>query len=328
MLRVPLGVWPTAVQRADRLSSVLGGSGGDLWIKRDDLSGFSWGGNKVRTVEFLLAAAKAQEATDIVLAGGPSSNFAALMAAGARVCGLGVHQVSYGEEPDHDVAALSVGRSLGTKVVFTGSTDRSEMEVVAERYAADLLAKGARPYVVPRGGATAIGALGFFLAGEEIEAQTTDDQPVTIILPLGSGGSTAGLLAGLCLSQRPWRVHAISVSRDPASIQGAIVEKAIRSAELRGVSLAAEQITDRLLIHDGRDPGFGKVSKEQQELMSEITSATGLLVDPTYNAKALWWLSNQRREGRFADLPLLYWHTGGALGVIDHIRSLERTQPK
>ena len=325
MLRVHLGAWPTPVQRADRLGSALGGAG-ELWIKRDDLSGFSWGGNKVRAVEYLLADAQAGGATDIVLAGGPSSNFAALMAAGARVVGLGVHQISYGSEPDHDVAALVAGRTMGSQVLFTGSDDRSTMESFAAKYGAELEDGGAHPYVVPRGGASTIGALGFYAAGEEIEAQSTDGQPTTIVLPLGSGGSTAGLVAALCSSQRPWRVHAISVSRDPSSMMEVISDTAVRCAALHGVSLQPAHVAERLVIHDGRDPGFGRVSPEQRERMAEITSATGLLVDPTYNAKALAWLSTARNDFGLGDVPLLYWHTGGALGAIDHARFLERTQ--
>jgi len=303
----------------------LGGDG-ELWIKRDDLSGFSWGGNKVRAVEYLLADAQAKEATDIVLAGGPSSNFAALMAAGARAVGLGVHQISYGSEPDHLVAALAAGRAMGSHVTFTGSADRSTMEPFAAQYGADLEDSGARPYVVPRGGASTIGALGFYAAGEEVDAQTTDGQPVTIVLPLGSGGSTAGLVAALCSSPRPWQVHAISVSREPASITETVIDTAVRCAALHGVSLLPAQVAERLEIHDGRDPGFGKVSLEQRDLMAELTAATGLLVDPTYNAKALAWLSAARNDGGLGDVPLLYWHTGGALGAIDHARSRERIQ--
>lgn len=323
--RVRLGVWPTAIHQEDRLGSVLGASEGDVWIKRDDLSGFSWGGNKVRSIEFLLGSALAEEATDIVLAGGPSSNFAALMAAGARAVGLNVHQFSYEEEPDTPVAGLTFGRQMGATVFFTGSDDRSEMETAAESYGAQLMSEGARPYLVPRGGASTVGALGFYAAAQELQAQAGPEMPTTIVLPLGSGGSTAGLVAGLCGSDRPWRVHAVSVSRDPASFKGAIVDKAVACAALYGVAIDQTEVDQRLEVHDGRDPGFARTTSEQRELMADVTATTGLLVDPTYNSKALFWLRAAISAGRFSGHPVLYWNTGGALGAIDHMGSLGRT---
>ncbi|MFN3256385.1 MAG: 1-aminocyclopropane-1-carboxylate deaminase/D-cysteine desulfhydrase [Ilumatobacter sp.] len=331
--RVDLGSWPTVLERASRLGTVLDCD--ELWLKRDDLSGFSWGGNKVRTVEYLLGDALARGATEIVLAGGPSSNFAALMAAGARSVGLGVHQISYGREPDHDVAALVEGRRLGTNVVFTGSPDRSAMEDVAERHAADRSRAGQVPYLVPRGGASDVGALGFFAAARELEAQVVAEQsaagtsgvgrvPSAVVIPLGSGGSVAGLVAGLCLSTREWLVHAVSVSRDPESITEPIVNTSIRCAALVGVTLRPDEIFARLQIHDGRAPGFGEVSAAQQALMGEVTGATGLLVDPTYNAKAMAWMRDANRRDTLGGQPAIYWHTGGALGAFDHSRVLER----
>ncbi len=322
--RVQLGLWPTAVHRDDQLGSVLGASDGQLWLKRDDLSGFSWGGNKVRSIEFLLGAALAENATDIVLAGGPSSNFAALMAAAARTVGLSVQQFSYGVEPNGFVAGLMFGRSMGARVIFTGSNDRSMMDIAAERYCAEATIAGARPYRIPRGGASPVGALGFYAAAEELDGQAHVDLPTTIVLPLGSGGSTAGLVAGFCSSTRPWRVYAISVSRDPTGIEDTIIETAIACAGLHGKSIDPAEVSSRLEVCDGRDPGFGKVSSEQRSLMAEVTSATGLPVDPTYNAKALAWLKAAFRAGTFSSLPVLYWNTGGALGAIDHMGALGR----
>lgn len=327
--RVQLGSWPTPLERAPRLGSVLDCIG--LWVKRDDQSGFSWGGNKVRTVEFLLGDALARGATEVVLSGGPSSNFAALMSAGARSVGLDVHQISYGCEPDYDVAALVEGRRHGARVVFTGSSDRALMEDVAARYAADRSRAGHVPYVVPRGGASDVGALGFFAAAREIDAQVDVTEQIggtdvahTIVMPLGSGGSVAGLVAGLCSSRRRWRVHAVSVSRDPETIAEPIVNTAIRCAALAGATIRPEQVLERLDIHDGRSPAFGQVLPHQRRLMTDVTRTTGLLVDPTYNAKALAWMRSANRSGSIGAPPAIYWHTGGALGALDHARSPER----
>lgn len=319
--RISLGSWPTPLERAPDLGALLGNP--DLWIKRDDLSGFSWGGNKVRAAEFLLADALAQGATELVLAGGPSSNFAAIMAAAGKSIGIDVHQVSYGCEPEGPVAALAASREAGAQVSFTGATDRSLMEEVTSRLAVERATAGQIPYVVPRGGASDVGALGFLAAAHELDLQADEigDMPTAIVLPLGSGGSAAGLVAGLCTSRRDWHVHAVSVSRDPEAIEHDLVNKAIRCAALVGITLAPEDVTKRLSVHDGRAPGFGRVSPEQAALLDEAAAVSGLLIDPTYNAKTLYWLRDTDHYLPLRRMPVLYWHTGGALGAIDHIQS-------
>lgn len=314
--RLELGTWPTPLDPSPELDGVLGCRG--LWIKRDDLTGFSWGGNKVRAVEFLLGDALARGSTEVVLAGGPSSNFAAVMADAATVAGLGVQQVCYGDEPARPVAALLAGRAAGAEVHFTGSSDRASMEDVAADLAVSRAAGGEVPYVVPRGGASAVGALGFAAAARELDrqAERTPGVPSTIVIPLGSGGSVAGLLAGLAASPRGWTVHAVSVSREPADVQPKVVETAVRCAALLGSSLDPADVGERLHVHDGRAPGFGCLSDVQERVAIEVARCSGLHLDPTYNAKTMWWL-RQASIAAVRDAPVLYWYTGGALGAFD-----------
>ncbi len=319
--RVELGVWPTPLEPTPRLARVLDRS--VVWTKRDDLSGFAWGGNKVRAAEFLLGDALATGASEVVLAGGPSSNFAAVMAAAATSRGLRVHQVSYGHEPTRVPAALSAGRAAGVNVVFTGSNDRSLMEDIGGRLAAERARAGEAPYVVPRGGASDVGALGFLAAAIELERQADviEGFPTTIVIPLGSGGSTAGLVAGLAHSERDWLVHAVSDSRDPESIEEIIVNKAARCAASVGIDLTPTDVQRRLRVHDGRGSGFGELSAEQAAFADQVEATTGLLIDPTYNAKTLVWMHASNPAGIPRDRPILYWHTGGALGAFDRMLS-------
>lgn len=323
--RVELGVWPTPLTPSPLLAQAL--ERDVLWTKRDDLSGFSWGGNKVRAAEFLLGDALAAGATELVLAGGPSSNFAAVMATAGRSRGLRVHQVSYGCEPTRRSAALSAGRTAGASVVFTGSSDRSLMEDLAGRLAADRALTGEAPYVIPRGGASDVGTLGFLAAAIELERQAdlTEGVPTTIVLPVGSGGSAAGLIAGLARSERDWTVHAISVSRDPKTIEEVVVNLAARCAASVGIDLTPADIQRRLFVHDGRGSGFGELSTEIAMLADRVEAATGLLIDPTYNAKTLAWMHAANPGGLSPDRPILYWHTGGVLGSVD--RMLSTSEP-
>jgi D-cysteine desulfhydrase len=318
--RVALGVFPTPLVRDERLGDLLGIA--ELWVKRDDLSGFSWGGNKVRAAEFLLGDAQAHDAEVVVICGGPTSNFAAVMAAAAGTVGMSVHQVSYGHEPPTPPAALVAAREAGAEISFTGCADRSAMESVAMEVAGHLSTLGKSPYVVPRGGATVVGALGFAAAAVELGHQLDANalEGATIVMPVGSGGSLAGLLAGLPAGRPSDRstldIVGVSVSRPPAELADAIGDKAAACAELLG----RRRPTHGPSLVDGRGAGFGIPDANSEALAAEIARRTGHVVDPVYNAKALAWLnasSSAFTAGRRR--PVVYWHTGGALGVVDRL---------
>lgn len=324
--RVHLGAFPTPLHRGDALGRLVGIDG--LWLKRDDLTGYSWGGNKVRAIEFLIGDALERHATDVVLAAGASSNFAAILAMAAAGHGLGVHQVAYGTPPTRPVAALAVARASGASAIFTGSADRGSMETVADEVAGTLARDGRLPYRIPRGGASPVGALGYLAAAIELIDQVdhTDGlrgaagRPLDLILPLGSGGSTAGLLAGLVAFDVPWVVQAMSVSRSPEEIEEQLVNTAARCLALVGITADPVAITEQLCVRDARGAGFGASTREEDALADRVSAATGLLIDPTYNAKAVLALAGTALAGTALDgRPSIYVCTGGALGTVDRL---------
>lgn len=328
--RIELGDFPTPFRRCPRLGQTLGIE--ELWIKRDDLTGFSWGGNKVRTIEYLLGDAIARSADTVVACGGPTSNFAALMAVACARHGLEFHQVSYGGPPALDPAALAAGRAAGAVLRFTGTKDRTSMDGAAQTCVEKLLARGRRPYLVPRGGATAVGALGYAYAAGEFRRQLRPigADAVTIVIPVGSGGTIAGLVAGLThdfASQDDGgdmlevEVLGISVSRPPGELIPAI--EATASACSLGRD-ALRSVRLRWSLVDGRGTGFGLYDEQEAAQIDDLMNQTGLLIDTTYNGKALTWLrsAHQRPTGR-----VVYWHTGGALGVADRLAKGQGFQP-
>ncbi|MBD9508088.1 pyridoxal-phosphate dependent enzyme [Ensifer sp. ENS07] len=326
--RLELGTFPTPFTPCPVLGSQLGVA--DLWIKRDDLTGFSWSGNKVRTIEYLLGDAIVQAADTVIVSGGPTSNFAALMAVACAKHDIQMHQVSYGTPPETDPTALAVGRAAGATLHFTGSLERASMEEVAEKHAQALRGARRRPYLVPRGGATTVGALGYAHAAGEFLCQL--DQvgcdAVTIVIPVGSGGSIAGLLAGLTYQFAPIHltraidveVVGVSVSRSPENLRDSIAAK----AEACGAGLPKlRSVSCRWSLTDGRGVGFACHDEHEATQMDALMLRTGLLVDPTYNGKAMLWL---RRSPVKPDGPVVYWHTGGALGVADQLRKAAAKQ--
>lgn len=314
--RKPLGVFPTPLRQERALGDLLGFP--ELLVKRDDLTGFSWGGNKVRTVEFLLAEALERDITDLVVAGGPSSNFAATMAAAGRTVDITVYQVAYGTEPDVHPPALLAAIDAGAELVFTGTADRTTMETVASELATSLSKDGRRAMAIPRGGATAVGSMGFVAAAVELRDQLNSAglQDATIVLPVGSGGSIAGLVAGRSLLDANWSIVGASVSRSIEDSRAAILAKAAEAAAALGGSSIHDDHAHDLRLIDCRGDGFGTVTLAERSFERSISDATGLLIDHTYNTKPLYWLAGQAGE---LDGPVIYWLTGSALGAMSQL---------
>jgi D-cysteine desulfhydrase len=166
--RTPLAVLPTPLVPAPRLAGALGL--GDLFIKRDDLTGFAFAGNKARPLEFLAAGAISEGADTLLTGGAPGSNFCAATAAAAQREGLACHLVLAGD-PVPPGPALSLALAWGASVTWTRDADRASVDRVLPRAARELTAAGRRPYLIPRGGATALGAAGYFLAASELAGQ-------------------------------------------------------------------------------------------------------------------------------------------------------------
>ncbi|MDN5859729.1 MAG: pyridoxal-phosphate dependent enzyme, partial [Pseudonocardia sp.] len=196
--RFPLAVLPTPLVAATRLGAALGDAA-PLLVKRDDLIGFGVAGNKARPLEYLVGAAREQDVEVLVTAGGPGSNFCAAAALAAKVAGMACEIVLWGEPAGAPNVELAV--AAGARILPTGRPARAEVDVLAAERAAELTAAGTRAVAVPRGGSTPIGALGFLDAGRELAGQIREQLrgtvPSAIVLPVGSGGSCAGLLAGL-----------------------------------------------------------------------------------------------------------------------------------
>lgn len=302
-VRFRLGVLPTPLVRARRLERALGA--GPLFVKRDDLIGFGVAGNKTRALEYLLGAARAEGADVFVTGGGPGSNFCPAAAMAARAAGLDCELVVWGDPAG--APNLALVEAAGATLLPTGGTDRDAVDVLIEERAAQLRARGRRPYAVPRGGSTALGAVGFARAAAELVEQLAEP-PALVVLAVGSGGSCAGLLAGLAARGVEWPVLGVSVSRPPDEIAARVAELAAGCAALLGGP--APGVAE---IVDGRGAGFGTASARERERARLALHTEGLLLDETYGAEAFSVAVDRLliRAG-----PVVYWHTGGLLPAV------------
>ncbi|WP_434582038.1 1-aminocyclopropane-1-carboxylate deaminase/D-cysteine desulfhydrase [Carbonactinospora thermoautotrophica] len=230
--RVSLAVTPTPLQPAPRLSEELGV---EVWLKRDDLTGLGLGGNKTRGLEYLLAEAIAQGCDCLVTGAGPQSNWAMLAALAARRCGLDPYLVFYGS-PVPVTGNLLLDQMVGADVRFTGDPDRASVDVAIQTLADELRVAGRRPYVLPRGGATALGAVGYVRASLELAEQllAAGLTPSRLWLATGSCGTQAGLVAGARWLRVPYQVVGVTVSRPAEECVARVLDLAGAVAELLG----------------------------------------------------------------------------------------------
>ena len=193
--RVRLATLPTHLERGP----ILAGQS-QLWVKRDDLTGLGMGGNKARKLEFLCGAAVAAGADCIITVGAGQSNHCRMTAAAGAVLGLEVHLVLAGDRPKVLEGNQLLSERFGAHQHFTGAgpSEWGLLEIAREDLTEELSAQGLKPYSIPIGGSTAVGALGYIVAYQEIveQAQALKISPKTIVFTSSSGGTHAGLVAG------------------------------------------------------------------------------------------------------------------------------------
>jgi D-cysteine desulfhydrase len=300
--RFPLAVLPTPLVHARRLSAALDR---DVWIKRDDLTGFALGGNKVRVLEVIVAEALDLGCDHLVGCGGPASNLGPALAAAAATAGLGCTLVLHGSEPAVAHPNLAMMRAFGARIRFTGDPDRSTTPEHAAATADRLRSGGRRPYVVPRGAASGSGATAYALAAGELAAQLAVP-PAHVVAAAGSGGTLAGLLAGWTTFDLPGTLVGVAVSRPLAETRREVIRLAREAARALG---AGEPDTDRLRLLDGVGAGFGRPDRASCDAARLALRTEGVMADTTYVARAVAALGSLGG-------PLVLWHTGGWLGGV------------
>jgi D-cysteine desulfhydrase family pyridoxal phosphate-dependent enzyme len=305
--RVELATLPTPLEPMPRLAEVIG-SAAELFVKRDDLTGLALGGNKARKLEQLCGEALAQGADTLVTGGGPQSNHARMTAAAANRIGLACHLALAGPAPDHHDGNLLLDDVLGATLHFTGALDYYEIETSIVELAAQLDVDGHRSFVIPVGGASVTGAVAYALAIDELRAQT-DRDPDWIFVADGSGGTHAGLLAGLGASSRT-RVVGVNVGTRP-DLDEIVPRLAAQAAEAAG---RAEPPSGTVIVdHEHFGKGYGSITDECVDAIRAVARAEGIVLDPVYSGKAMAALLDWLRDGRIApDERVVFWATGGA----------------
>ncbi|GAB2695165.1 1-aminocyclopropane-1-carboxylate deaminase/D-cysteine desulfhydrase [Kitasatospora kifunensis] len=307
--RIGLTAAPTPLQPAPRLSRKLGA---EIWFKRDDLTGTGLGGNKVRALEYLVADALARGSDCLVTGAGTQSNWAMLAALAARRCGLDPYLVYYGS-PCEPTGNHALAELIGADIRFTGSAQRVSVDTTIDELADQLATAGRRPYRLPRGGATALGACGYVRASLELAAQllAADLSPEMVWLATGSCGTQAGLLAGARLLGTPYRVTGVTVSRPAAECAERVAALTTQVTEVLAIPPTAADSGDVVIVDGYGGPGYGLPSGAGDDAARLVARTEGIFLDPVFGAKSMAALIDAARQGRIAG-PVVFLVSGGA----------------
>lgn len=322
--RIRLAHLPTPLEPLPRLSEELGL---DLWIKRDDCTGLAGGGNKTRKLEFLLGAAFEEDADTLVTQGAVQSNHVRQTAAAAAAHGLACEIIL--EERTGSKATDYVGNGNVLLDRLFGATLRTvpggtDMVAELEKTAAEVRARGGKPYVIPGGGSNPVGALGYVDCAREIvvQADEMDLEVHRIVTATGSAGTHAGLVAGLAVMGADIPVLGIGV-RAPKDRQEANVFKlAEETAALLG---QPGRVTREMVVADCDyvGEGYGLIDQGVIDALTLAARLDGIVLDPVYSGKAMKGLVALARAGQFKGETVVFLHTGGAQGLFGYQTEIE-----
>jgi len=315
--RVQIAHLPTAIEPLPRLSATL--KGPQLWIKRDDQTGLAFGGNKTRKLEYLLADARAHGAKMLVTRGAMQSNHCRQTAAAAARSGFDCTLVLSGSAPAEVAGNFLLDQLLGAEVVWT---EREDPEQVLESTFTQAWEAGRRPYLIPYGGSNATGASAYVAAiSELVEQGLSFDR---IVFASSSGGTQAGMIAGVKALELATHISGISVDKSSEELKSLILNLAHQISELLRLNLDFQadeiDVDDRYL--GGGYAAMGEVEREAIELFA---SNEGILLDPVYTGRAAAGMIDRIRKGEFGlEERILFWHTGGTPALFAYAEELTK----
>jgi 1-aminocyclopropane-1-carboxylate deaminase/D-cysteine desulfhydrase-like pyridoxal-dependent ACC family enzyme len=300
---------PAIIHKLPRLSARVGC---DLYILRDDLTGFGLGGNKTRKLDFLVGDALARSADTLVTI--KATSFSRNAAAAASAHGLALHVVLPGGEAEQNPLSQAFFAQFGARLHYAPKDPENALQEAYEDLVKSLKAKGKAVYVLHPGGSDTIGALAYVHAFQQIldYSRTTGVQFTDIVLSTGSTGTQAGLVVGQGHTGYPARITGVIASLT-AEVQtlriGALVSA---TAGMLGTKWDERRIRvdDRFI-----GPGYAIPSEEGRQAARLFATLEGVLLDDVYTGKAAAALLHYAEKGELAGGKALFIHTGGNAGL-------------
>lgn len=319
--RVRLGHLPTPLEPMDRLSEELGGP--RLWVKRDDCTGLSTGGNKTRKLEFLMADAQKKGADTIITQGATQSNHARQTAAACAKLGLQCRILLEDRTGSNDNQYILNGNVLLDRLHGApiskrpGNTDMAaEMVTLADK----LNANGSNCYIIPGGGSNSIGALGYVNCARELTEQAAEIglKIDSLLHATGSSGTQAGLVTGFAAIKSEIHLLGIGVRAAKEKQEQMVYDLAVKTADQLGLGQIVKR--ENVLANcDYVGPGYGLPTQGMRDAIKLLARTEGLLFDPVYSGKGLDGMIDQIKQGYFDDMQnVVFLHTGGSAALFGY----------
>lgn len=312
---------PTPLERLDRLTKELGGP--EIWIKRDDCTGMSTGGNKTRKLEFLMAEAELQGAEMVITQGATQSNHARQTAAFAAKMGMQCHIVLEDRTASNNANYNNNGNVLLDHLHGATTEKRPsgpDFNALIEEMAAEMRAKGKKIYAIPGGGSNPTGALGYVNCAFEMlnQLNSSGTKIDHIVTATGSAGTQAGLIVGLKAMNAQIPLLGIGVRAPKPKQEENVFNLACKTAEKLGCPGVVER-HDVVANTDYVGAGYGIPTEGGLEAIKMFAELEAILLDPVYSAKGAAGFIDLIRKGHFKKGErVVFLHTGGAVALFGY----------
>lgn len=321
--RLKLSQTPSPLHPLDRMSEISGGP--RIWAKRDDLTGCLLTGNKVRKLEFVLARAQQQGCDTLITCGGLQSNHCRATALLGAQLGMKVCLVLRGEPLGASDGNYLLSQLAGADIrCYPASEYQAHLDDLLEAKAAECIAQGRKPWIIPTGASDANGIWGYIAASEELAADYRHHgiAPSWVISATGSGGTLAGLHFGHHIYSPEVQVLGMAVCDDAEHFQLKVARDIAVMCETYGVSQPSN-LGKVEVLDDYVGAGYAKASREIYDTIALLARTEGLVLDPVYTGKAFYGMLEQIRQGWFtACSDIVFVHTGGVFGLFPYREAL------
>ena len=308
--RASLGTFPTPVQRLYNTEKEM--SYKDIYIKRDDLTGIGPGGNKIRSLDFILGDAMGKGCNVMIASGQVTSNLCTLAAASCARLGLRCVLVHNSKKPDGRSGNALLNYILGVESIFIGSVTQQEREQYVEDLCQKLIKEGQHPYLIKNGATTGMGTLGYTDAVIELMRQCREQNlPIkTIFAPGGNGGVATGLIYGNALLGFPFKVVIISVEDDTPTLSEHIQSTIAEMEQITNIPFGCKLEDACCITDEYRGEGWSYNTPESEQEIFNFARREGIFIENVYNSKVVVGLKDYIRKSK-VEGGLLYLHTGG-----------------
>ena len=307
-----LGFFPTPVHKLNNLSKEYPDY--NLFIKRDDQTGLSFGGNKTRKLEYLFKDALDKRFDSVITIGAPQSNHCRQTAGGASQLGLECHLLLRGTEPEFCNGNLLLDKMLGAHIHWF---DKDKLLESQKLLTEKLISEGKKPYLIPIGGSNELGSIAFVRAILELKDQLKEQKLNIdyIVFASCSGGTHSGMVLGKKIYNSEPEIIGISIEKDfdpDNTLQSHIIDISNKASELLDSKIKISK-EDVKLIDGYNEAGYSIVTKQEIDAISILAKKEGLFLDPVYTGRAFAGLTDMMKKSYFKkDSNILFWHTGGA----------------